>query len=161
MGTTSSDNYYEDFEVGEVYEHVRGKTVTEFENHWVTHVTMNTAEAHFNEHFMQQNDDPGIGGSRVVVGYLVFSIVVGLTSEDTSENALKEVAYDNITLLSPTRHGDTLYAKSEVLDKRESTERDDAGVVRFNVTGTNGDDTKVCELEREVLIKKKEHWKDR
>jgi len=158
MALTSNDNYFEDFETGDEFEHARGKTIGEFENHWVTHTTMNTAEGHFNRHRMEDDDMAGIGGSRVVVGYLVFSTVVGLTAEDTSENALGDVAYDNIRLTAPTRHGDTLYARSTVIEKREAEDRGDAGIVRFRIVGTNQDDEKVCELEREVLLKKRSHW---
>lgn len=158
MTITSEDNYFEDFEVGDEFEHARGKTIGEYENHWVTHVTMNTADGHFNRHKMAEDDMAGIGGSRVVVGYLVFSTVVGLTAEDTSENALGDVAYDEIRLTAPTRHGDTLYAESEVLTKREAEERDDAGIVRFRILGTNQDGEQVCSLEREVLLKKRSHW---
>jgi len=158
MPITSEDNYYEDFETGDEFEHARGKTVGEYENHWVTHVTMNTAEGHFNEDRMSQSDLPGIGGSRVVVGYLVFSIVVGLTSEDTSENAIADVGYDDIRLTDATRHGDTLYATSHVIDKRPAEDREDAGIVEFEIRGENQNGDQVCELKREVLIKRKEHW---
>lgn len=160
MPITGPDNYYEDFHVGDEFEHARGKTIGEFENHWVTHVTMNTAEGHFNDDLMRDSDLPGIGGSRVVVGYLVFSTVVGLASEDTSENAITDVRYDNITLTAPTRHGDTVYATSRVLDKWDTEDRDDAGVVRFEITGTNQAGTQVCSLERDVLLKKRAHWGD-
>lgn len=158
MPVTGTDNYYEDFAVGDEFQHYRGKTIGEYENHWMTHVTMNTAEGHFNEDFMSGSDMPGIGGSRVVVGYCVFSVVVGLASQDTSENALRDLRYDDIRITNPTRHGDTVYAESEVLEKREAEDRDDAGVVRFKVVGTNQDDEQVCELEREVLLKKREAW---
>lgn len=158
MPVTGTDNYFEDFEVGDELEHSRGKTIGEYENHWTTHVTMNTAEAHFNEDAMGDADQPGIGGSRVVVGYLVFSTVVGLASEDTSENAITDVGYDDIRLTNPTRHGDTVYAESEVIDKREAEDRGDAGIVAFRITGTNQDDEQVCELVREVLLKKRSAW---
>lgn len=157
MPITSEDNYFEDFEIGDEYEHARGKTIGEYENHWITHVTMNTAEGHFNEDRMSGSDSP-IGGSRVVVGYLVFSTVVGLASEDTSENAITDVSYDDIRLTAPTRHGDTVYASSKVLNKKPSEDRDDAGIVEFEIIGTNQNDEQVCELKREVLVKKKADW---
>lgn len=158
MGITSKNNYFEDFDVGDEFEHARGKTIGEYENHWVTHATMNTAEGHFNENKMSESNLPGIGGSRVVVGYLVFSTVVGLTSEDTSENAITDIGYDEIRLTAPTRHGDTVYATSKVLNKREADNRDDAGIVTFQIMGINQNEEQVCELKREVLLKKKEHW---
>lgn len=157
MVITRNDNYFEDFEVGDEFQHARGKTVGEFENHLVTHMTMNTAEGHFNEHKMTTNDNP-IGGARIVVGYLVLAIVVGLTSEDTTENAITDLGYDDITFDRPTRHEDTLYAESRVLEKYDPEDRDDAGVIVFEVTGKNQDDEQVCKAKRRVLIKKRTYW---
>lgn len=157
MPLTQSDNYFEDFEIGNRFEHARGKTIEAFENHLVTHTTMNTAEGHFNEHKMATDDSP-VGGSRVVVGYLVLATVVGLSSEDTSENAITDLEYDGLRIDRPTRHGDTLYAESEVLEKHDHDERDDAGVVTFEVTGLNTDGEQVCRVERTVLLKKQSAW---
>lgn len=159
MPITSADNYFEDFKVGDTFEHVRGKTVGEFENHLVTHMTMNTAEGHFNEQVMADSDNP-MGNTRIVVGYLVLSIVVGLTSEDISENAITDLSYDGIRFTNPTVHGDTLHARSEVLDKYDADEREDAGVVEFEIVGENHRDEQVCEAKRRVLLKKREYWEE-
>ncbi|MBB1603723.1 MaoC family dehydratase [Variovorax sp. UMC13] len=156
---TSTDNYFEDFEVGALVRHARGKTVTEMDNVLITHMVMNTAEGHFNEHAMQQ-DARGIFAQRVVFGGINLSMVLGLAAQDTAEQCLTELALDKIRLSHPVFHGDTLYAFSEVLERRDA-ERPDAGIVRFRHYGLNQDDKLCVEAERTVLLKRKSHWADR
>jgi acyl dehydratase len=149
---TGKSNYFEDFNVGDVIEHSRGRTVTEMDNVMFTLLTMNTASIHFNEDMMKKGK--GIFPERVVYGGLVSSIVIGLTSEDISENAICDLGYYNARHSAPVFHGDTLYARSEVLEKRDS-EREDAGIVKFKITGINQKGETVVEIEREVLIRKR------
>ena len=149
---TGTDNYFENFEVGAVYKHARGKTITNLENVLITNLVMNTAQGHFNEHAM--------GGQVIVYGGVNFSMVLGLASQDCCENALEEMGLDNIRLTRPVRHGDTLYAYSEVLSK-DSAAREDAGVVVFRHYGVNQDDDLVAQVERTVLVKRRSHWGDR
>ncbi len=84
-------------------------------------------------------------------------MVIGLTMQDTGENALRELKLDKIRLKAPVFHGDTLYAYTEVLDTA-GADRDDAGVVTFKHWGTNQHDKVVFEGERTVLIKRKSHY---
>lgn len=157
MGTlaalTSTDNYFEDFEVGQTIRHIRGKTVTALENVGITNMVMNTAQGHFNEHLMAMTPF----GKILSYGGVNFSIVLGLASQDTIENALCELGLDNIRLKTPVHHGDTLYAYSRVLEKRDA-EQDDAGIVVFQHWGVNQDDKIVAEIERAALIKRRSHW---
>ena len=88
MGITGENNYFEDFVVGDKYIHARGRTVTEMDNVMVTHMTMNTAKPHYNEELMKKWVVGKFGGKRVVMGGFTISLVIGLTSEDLSENAL-------------------------------------------------------------------------
>jgi len=156
MGITGENNYYEDFVVGDKLIHPRGRTVTEMDNVLVTHMTMNTAEGHFNEDLMKKRPAVGkFGGQRVVMGGFTISLVVGLTAEDTSENALADLLYDKIKLHNPVYHGDTLYAESEVLGKEESKDNPKAGIVHFKIIGKNQDGNLVFEGERKVLVKKR------
>ncbi len=152
MPLTGKDNYFEDFKVGDVMRHARGKTVTEMDNVLITNMVMNTADAHFDEHTMLTSDLPF--KKRVVFGGVSISLVVGLASQDTGENALAELGMDKIRLSTPVFHGDTLYAYTEVLEKRDG-ERSDAGVVVFHHWGVNQDDTIVLEGRRTVLIKRR------
>jgi acyl dehydratase len=153
---TSADNYFEDFEVGQTIRHYRGKTVTNLENVNITNMVMNTAQGHFNEHMMSATPL----GTVISYGGVNFSIVLGLASQDTVENALAEIGLDNIKLSNPIVHGDTIYAYSRVLEKRDS-DREDAGIVLFQHWGVNQHDKLIAELQRTALIKKKSHWANR
>jgi acyl dehydratase len=151
-GRTSPDNYFEDFQVGQVIAHARGKTVTEMDNVLLTNLVMNTADGHFNEHRMQQQQR-GIAGfnTRIVYGGISFSMVIGLAAQDTGEHVLEERGMDKIRLRAPVHHGDTLYAYTEVLETADA-DVPDAGIIRFKHFGINQDDKLVYEGERTVLM---------
>ena len=153
---TSADNYFEDFEVGQVIRHARGKTMTQLENVNITNMVMNTAQGHFNEDQMSKTPL----GKILCYGGVNFSLVLGLASQDTVENALAELGLDNITLKAMVFHGDTLYAYSKVLEKRDS-DQEDAGIVVFRHFGVNQNKELVAQVDRTALIKKKSHWLDR
>ncbi len=153
---TSPDSYFEDFAVGQTIKHARGKTVTELENVNITNMVMNTAQGHFNLHLMEKTPL----GKILCYGGVNFSLVLGLASQDTVENALAELGLDKIQLKTMVHHGDTLYAYSRVLEKRDG-DREDAGIVVFKHWGVNQRDELVAELERTALIKKKSHWFDK
>jgi len=156
MSITGRDNWFEDFAVGAVYRHARGKTVTEQDNVGITLQVLNTAEGHFNDDLMKKS---GVGGrgwtERVVFGGVTIAIVIGLSMQDTGENAVAELMLDRIRLKSPVFHGDTLYAFTEVLAKYASDVRADAGIVHFLHRGVNQRDETVFEGERRVLIKRR------
>lgn len=147
---TGTDNYFEDFKVGDVWRHARGKTIEALENVLITHLVMNTAQAHFNEHAMK----PTPFKTRLSYGGVNLSVVLGLAAQDTCENALAELGMDNIRLKHPVVHGDTLYAYSEIL-AIEDADRPDAGIVTFRHYGVNQDDKLVLEADRRVLIKRR------
>jgi acyl dehydratase len=151
MSLTGTDNYFEDFTPGELYQHARGKTVTEMDNVLLTHLVMNTAQGHFNEDRMQ--DSPF--GQRIVFGGITASIVIGLAAQDTAEQALAELALDRVRFVSPVFHGDTLYAFSEVLSVEAADRGADAGVVTFRHWGVNQRDGIVFEGERTVMLRRR------
>ncbi|MGH8010975.1 MAG: MaoC family dehydratase [Candidatus Binataceae bacterium] len=151
---TGRNNYFEDFNVGDVYEHARGKTMEALENVLITNLVLNTAQAHFNENLAatlpQQH--------RIVFGGVTASLVIGLASQDTGENALRELGLDKVRFRIPVLHGDTLYAFTQVLDKKDHSEAApglEAGEVRFKHWGVNQRGETVFEGERRVLIKKR------
>lgn len=153
---TSADNYFEDFEIGQVIAHARGKTMTEMDNVLLTNLVMNTADGHFNEDRMSKQALKGVAGfnTRIVFGGINFSLVIGLAAQDTAEQVIRELGMDNIRLRHPVMHGDTLYAFTEVLDKHDA-DRAEAGVIRFKHFGVNQDDRLVYEGERTALIKRR------
>jgi len=153
---TSPGNYFEDFGVGDVWRHARGKTMTEMDNILLTNLVLNTAEGHFNEDRMQKAGG-GIFSQRVVFGGINLSFVIGLAAQDTGEQVLAELEMDKVRLRHPVFHGDTLYAFSEVVEKTDS-DRADAGQVRFRHYGINQDDKLCVEAERLVLMKKRSAW---
>ena len=160
---TGGDNYFEDFNLGDVYEHARGKTVGEIDNVLITNLVMNTAQAHFNEHAMVSNPI----GHRITFGGVTASLVIGLAMEDTGEQALAELTLDKIRFRTPVLHGDTLYAFSEVMEKRDFDataagrpdlaryHRAEVGEVRFRHWGVNQRGEVVFEGERRVLLKRR------
>jgi acyl dehydratase len=150
---TGRSTYFEDFEVGAKIRHARGTTIGEVENQTLTKLVLNTADSHYNEHRMASTNF----GRRLVFGLITGSVCIGLATQDTAENALAELALTGIKFTSPVFHGDTLYAYSEVLEKRDS-DRADAGIVRFKHWGVKQDGTVVFEGERTVLIKRRSHW---
>ena len=150
---TANTFYFEDFVVGEIIEHHRGKTLTEMDQVLITNLVMNSAAAHFDEHLMRDH----MFGSRVAFGGVTISMIIGMAAQDTAENALEELSLDNIRLTHPVFHGDTLYAYSKILSKTDA-DRDDAGIVEFHHWGINSDDKIVFEGDRRVLIKRRSHW---
>ena len=157
MSITSDGSYFEDFTVGDTLIHQRGRTITEADNHNFTSLVMNTAELHFNQDLIDRNPGAYVGGKLLVYGGVVLAFTVGLASEDTSENAIAEVEMDNGKHTNPVFHGDTIYAESTVLEKRDA-DRPDAGLVKFKLIGKKPDGTIVVEIERTVLIKRKSHY---
>jgi itaconyl-CoA hydratase len=153
---TGDGTWFEDFPVGRRMRHARGATVSEYLGNELSKLVMNTASAHWNEHL-----DTPFGRGRVVFGLLTGSLVIGLAGQDTSSNALDEVGLDDVRFTSPVRHGDTIYAFTEVLAADPDPERDDAGLVRFKHWGLNQDDVVVFEGERTVRVKRRSHWGDR
>lgn len=151
MALTGPGTWWEDFTVGQKIRHARGTTVGEVESQLLTKLVMNTAEGHWNQDVMQGNQMLGEG--RVVFGFITASIVIGLATQDTGENSLRELGLDKIRFRSPVHLGDTLYAFTEVLDKSESTRK--SGIVHFRHWGLNQKEVIVFEGDRIVLLKRK------
>ncbi len=150
---TGSSNYFEDFEVGRRMRHARSATIDEVENNYISKQVMNTAQTHWNEEYLAQSP---LGDGRLVFGLITGSMTVGLASQDTAENALCELGLDAVRFSKPVHHGDTITAYTEVLETVDAPDRDDAGIVRFKHWGLNQHGEVVCELERLVLIKRRE-----
>jgi acyl dehydratase len=145
--------YYEDFEVGDVYKHPYGRTVTETDDVWMTNITMNLNPMHFNEPYAAETEY----GERLVNGLFVVSLAVGMSVIDVSANATANLGYDKVRHTGPTFHGDTIFAESEVLAKRESESREHAGIVTTELRAYNQNGEQVLSLERSGMILKREY----
>lgn len=144
-------NYFEDFEVGEVIEHSLSKTIFESDNNLFSLLTMNYHPVHTNADYASKQQH----GKILVVGTLVFSLVVGLTVPDISGKAIANLDYEEIKHLEPSFIGDTLYAKTVVLDKRLSKSKNDRGIVYVETFGYNQDNVPVISFKRHVLVKRR------
>ena len=160
MPITGTRNYFEDFAPGQVFHHDRGRTMTEMDNVLITHLSTNTAASHFNVEFMK-NYSFGYFPERLVNGTVTISLVVGLTSQDLSENAVADLGYTGIRLSEPMFHGNSLHAESEVLRVEDSPDRPDCGIVHYRFRGFNEKDKEVVVGERTVLVKKRQYWAER
>lgn len=149
----SFGRYYEDFEVGHCYEHRPGRTITENDNIWFTLLTMNTHPLHFDNAYAAKSEF----GQALVNSCLTLSIVVGMSVSDISQKAIGNLGWNDIKLTAPVFCGDTLYAESTVLRKRESASRPTQGIVTVRTVGKKADGTQVISFERSVLIPKKGH----
>jgi len=158
-GSRERESYgrcFEEFEVGAIYEHRPGRTVSEADNTWFTLLTMNQHPLHFDREYAKKSEF----GQPLVNSCLTLSIVVGMTVSDISQKAIGNLGWTDIRLTAPVFIGDTLYAESEVLRKRESASRPSQGVVTVRTTGSKQDGTKVISFERTILIPKRGHAVD-
>jgi acyl dehydratase len=152
----SFGRYYEQFEVGEVYEHRPGRTIGEADNTWFTLLTMNNHPLHFDAVYAAKSEF----GKPLVNSCLTLSIVVGMSVSDVSYKAIGNLGWNDIRLPAPVFVGDTLYAESEVLAKRESQSRPTQGIVTVRTRGTNQDGNVVISYERTILVPKRGHGVD-
>jgi len=152
----SYGRYFEDFKVGDVYEHRPGRTISESDNTWFTLLTMNQHPLHFDAEYAAKSEF----GKPVVNSCLTLSIVAGMSVSDVSQKTIANLGWDKIKLTSPIFVGDTLYAESEVLEKRESKSRPTQGIVSIRTIGKKADGTQFISYERTMLIPKRGHAVD-
>ncbi|HAA91473.1 MAG: dehydratase [Rhodospirillaceae bacterium] len=148
--------YFEEFEVGDVYEHRPGRTITEADNSWFTLLTMNTHPLHFDEAYAAKSEF----GKPLVNSCLTLSMVAGMSVSDTSQKAIANLGWTDIKLTAPVFVGDTIYAESEVLEKRESKSRPTQGIVTIRTKGTKADGTEFMSYVRTMLVPKQGHGID-
>jgi len=141
--------YFEDFEPGDVYRHWPGKTVTEYDDHLFCMITMNHHPLHTNAWYAEQE---AVHGRNVVVGNLVYSLVLGMSVPDVSGSCIANLEVEQLTHKMPTFHGDTIYAETRVIEKRESASKPDRGVVTVETKGFNQRGEEVCYFRRKVLV---------
>ncbi|GAA2879281.1 MaoC family dehydratase [Pseudonocardia halophobica] len=144
--------FYEDFEIGDVYQHPLGRTITETDNTWFTLLTMNTNQAHFNAQVGQSSEF----GRMLVASPLTISIAMGQSVTDTTQNAFANLGLDELKLTAPVFAGDTIWSESIVLDKRESGSRPHAGIVTIKTRTLNQDAVEVLSFKRTFYVHKRD-----
>src|SRR5437588_6135570 len=144
--------YFEDFEVGDVYRHWPGKTITEADDHLFCMITMNHHPLHTDAWYAEQATQ---FGKNVVVGNLVYSLVLGMSVPDVSGAAIANLEVETLQHKMPTFHGDTIYAVTNVLDKVQPKSTPDRGVVTVETRGYNQDGVEVLSFRRKVLVPKR------
>ncbi len=145
--------FYEDFAVGDVYQHPLGRTVTTTDNIWFTLLTQNTAPIHFDHHYAAQTEF----GRPLVDSTFTLALVTGQSVSDISQNVFANLGWDDVRLPHPVFEGDTIYSQSEVLEARESKSRPSAGIVTVRTTGYNQRGETVITFKRTILVYKRGH----
>lgn len=145
--------YYEDFAVGDVYEHPLGRTITPTDNSWFTLLTQNTARIHFDQHYAEQTDF----GRPLVNSTLTLALVTGQSVTDLTQNVFANLGWDEVRLPRPVFEGDTIYSRSEILEKRESRSRPNVGIVTARTTGYNQDGEAVITFKRSFMVYRRGH----
>ena len=144
----SFGRYFEDFRTGDIYEHRPNRTITETENTWFTLLTMNQHPMHFDAEYAKHSEF----GRCIICSPFTVALLVGMSVSDVSQKAIANLGWKEIKLTFPLFAGDTLRGESEVLDKRESRSRPNAGIVGVRTRGFNQAGTLVCEFDRTMLI---------
>lgn len=166
------DGYFEDFEPGTLLAHSRGRTVTSEHIH-LTGILDNTSQVHCNQHMIDLNPERYLGGQLVVYGGIPFALCLGISGPDIGDNTLGDRVYKTGRHTAPLATGETVFASSEILATRDHPERADLGIVESRLyghkfdpeDGANHDDapagfkkTKIFELDREVVVKRRSHY---
>jgi acyl dehydratase len=140
---------YEEFEIGAVYRHWPGKTVTEYDDHLFCLLTMNHHPLHLDANYAEHATDLG---RNVVVGNYVYSLLLGMSVPDVSGKAIANLEVESLRHVAPTFHGDTIYGETTVLGKRASASKNDRGIVHVETRGYKQDGTLVCVFRRKVMV---------
>lgn len=145
--------YFEQFQLGDVYKHWPGKTITEADDHLFCMITMNHHPLHTNVWFAEHET---VHQRNVVVGTFVYSLVLGMSVPDVSGSAIANLEVESLVHRFPTFHGDTIYAETRVLEKTESRSKNDRGIVLVETKGFNQDGLEVCHFRRKIMVWKSE-----
>lgn len=156
MKTGWRGRFFEDFEVGDVYQHPLGRTVTTTDNSWFTLLTQNTAPIHFDHHYAAQTEF----GKPLVDSTLTLALVTGQSVTDVSQNVFANLGWDEVKLPAPVFEGDTIYSQSEVLSKRESESRPNVGIISVKTAGYNQDGVVVITFRRTIMVYRRGHGPD-
>ncbi len=140
--------FFEDFEVGDVYQHGLGRTITQADNIWFTLLTQNTARVHFDSNYAKQTEY----GRPLVNSTFTLALVTGQSVSDVSYNVMANLSWNDVQIPNPLFEGDTVYSSSEVIAVRESRSRPNVGIVTVRSVGVNQLDVPVISFERTVMV---------
>ena len=143
--------FYEDFDIGDIYKHPLGRTVTNVDNIWFTLLTQNTAPIHFDAHYASKTEFK----KPLVDSTFTVALVTGQSVTDISQNVFANLGWEEIRLPNPVFEGDTIYSESKVLEKRESKSRKNVGIILVETSGYNQDGVVVINFKRRVMVYKK------
>jgi acyl dehydratase len=152
----SQGRYFEEFNQGDTYQHRPGRTITETDNIWFTLLTMNTHPLHFDTEYAAKSEFKRC----LVASPLTLAIVAGMSVRDTSGKAIVNLGWTDIKMPAPVFVGDTIYAESLVLEKRESKSRPNQGIVTVRTTGKNQSGQIVMTFDRSFLVPRRGHAVD-
>lgn len=145
--------YFEEFTVGQTFQHAMRRTVTEADNTWFSVATCNPAALHLDKHYCEQHTE---FGRRLVNSYFTLGLMVGLTVADTTfGTTVANLGMENVRFPAPVFHGDTLRAETEVIEVRASSSRPAQGIVTFHHRAYNQEDVLVAECKRAALMHRK------
>lgn len=152
----SYGRYLEDFQVGDIYEHRPGRTISEADNTWFSLLTMNAHPLHCDSHFGSQSEF----GRPLVNSTLTLAMVTGMSVADVSAKAIANLGWKEVKLIAPVFAGDTIYAESEVLAVRPSASRPNQGIVTVRTLGKKADGSVFMEFTRSALMPARGHALD-
>jgi 2-methylfumaryl-CoA hydratase len=169
---SNADTYWEDFEPGTRIEHSRGRTMTS-EHIALTAILDNTSQVHCNQFMIDLDPKQYVGGELIIFGGIPFTLCLGLSCPDVADNALGDLVYTTGRHTAPLFAGDTVFAATEILAKRDFEGRPDLGVVETRLhghkfsraEGEKHDDAPegwkkvpIFELDRQVVVKRRSHY---
>jgi itaconyl-CoA hydratase len=149
----TSGLYWEDFEPGDVFEHRPGRTVLDADNVWFTLLTLNSQQVHFDRAYAAQTEWKQL----LVDSTFTLALLTGMSVRTVSAKVVANLGWDKVKATHPVFAGDTLYAESTVLHKRESKSRPTQGIVTVSTRGINQEGKKVMSFERTMLVYRRGH----
>lgn len=145
--------YFEDFNIGDIFEHRPGRTITDVDNIWFTLLSMNTQQVHFDDEYASKTEWKKL----LVDSTFTLAVITGMSVKTVSGRVVANLGWNNVKATKPVFAGDTLYAESEVLEKRESKSRPGQGIVTVRTKGLNQNGEQVMVFDRTMLVYKKDH----
>ena len=148
-----SGRFFEDFQIGDIYPHPLGRTVTQTDNIYFTQLTQNTNPIHFDEVYASQTEFK----RPIVNSTFTIALITGQSVTDISQNVMANLGWDEVRLPHPAFEGDTLYSYSELIEKRHCKSRENVGIIRVKTVGYNQDGVVIIEFYRTMMVYKKDY----